>query len=230
MLHAIFVFQGAVRGLYAWTPTNDNTYDLQCGYVTDLSRWYEAVTLGYMFYDFWVSVRAYGFTWEGVFPSLMIHHINILICFAIGLKFNMGFYFTLAFMTNEMSQPFLHTSWIFSKIGFPDKHPITVVNSLLLLTTWMGSRFFFNLYILYHLAINNLSWSPLNALGIGGYAAFVHVGCNVYWCYLMMKQVVGLVSKLLRGKKPASAVATATDNVEKPAADKPKKLKSKKID
>jgi hypothetical protein len=74
-LHAIFVFQGAVRALMAYSPPKlEDPYMIyQCGYNTELARFYEAVTLGYMFYDFWVCIRAYGFTMSGIFPSLMIN-------------------------------------------------------------------------------------------------------------------------------------------------------------
>jgi hypothetical protein len=218
MMHAIFVFQGAVRGILAYESSGDKLYDYQCGYATEQTRWYEAVTAGYMFYDFWVSVRAYGFTMQGVFPSLMLHHINILICFAFGLKFNIGFYFMLNFMTNEMSQPFLHTSWIFSKIGVPQKHPLMIVNGLLLFTTWMGSRFFFNLYILYVMVTKGSTFDPRNVVGLGTLCAIVHVGVNAYWCYLMLQQVVALIKGKPTGPKPS--VVVVEDNIDR----------SKKID
>ena len=196
-LHAAFVFQGAVRAIWAYTPgPNDSQFQIyQCGYNTDLARWYEAITLGYMFYDFWVCIRAYGFTMTGIFPSLMIHHINILVCFAVGLKFHMGFYFTLNFMTNEISQPFLHASWFFIKCKLPQKHPLNIINGLLLVLTFIGSRFFFNMYIFYELVTRTTSWSPFTTIGIGSIAAVIHVAVNAYWCKQMVDQVTALIKK-----------------------------------
>jgi len=201
-LHAAFVFQGAVRAILAYTPTgNESDFQIyQCGYNSDLARWYEAITLGYMFYDFWVCIRAYGFTMTGIFPSLMIHHINILICFWIGLKFHMGFYFTLNFMTNEISQPFLHASWFFIKCKLPQKHPLNIINGLLLVLTFIGSRFFYNMYIFYLLVTQTPSWNPLVSLGIGSYAAIVHVAVNVYWCKQMVDQIMDMIKKAKQPK------------------------------
>lgn len=208
-LHAAFVFQGAVRSLMAYTPdpSADSFQIYQCGYNSEMARWYEAITLGYMFYDFWVCIRAYGFTMSGIFPSLMIHHINILICFAIGLKFHMGFYFTLNFMTNEISQPFLHGSWFFIKMKIPTKHPLTIINGLLLVLTFIGSRFFFNMYIFRELVIQTPSWNPTGSLGIGSIAAVIHVAVNAYWCKQMVVQIREMLKKKPRAPPAKKDVA-----------------------
>ena len=210
-LHAAFVFQGAVRSLMAGggiffnsNPIDDGLLGYQsevCGYYTDLGRFYLAITFGYMFYDFWVCIRAYGFTMEGIFPSLVIHHFNIIICFLLALKLGMGYYYPLSFMTNEISQPFLHMSWFLIKSKVPQKHPISVINGLLMVLTFLGSRFLFNLIILVHYLINALSFDPTNCLGTASWTCFVHVACNWHWCWLMVKQIKEVVGKQLGSKK-----------------------------
>ncbi|KAL9643119.1 hypothetical protein ABK040_003918 [Willaertia magna] len=208
-LHAAFVFQGAVRSLIEgggifFNPNNPSDYTLlgmqpyACGYYSELGKFYETITFGYMFYDFWVCIRAYGFTLEGVFPSLVIHHFNIMISFLLGIKLNIAFFYTLSFMTNEISQPFLHLSWFLIKSKVPVKHPVSIVNGLLLVTTFIGSRFFVNLFIFYHFVKNTFTFDPRNCVGMGALTAAIHVACNWHWSWLMVKQITEMFGK----KKP----------------------------
>ncbi|KAF0980443.1 hypothetical protein FDP41_013657 [Naegleria fowleri] len=216
-LHAAFVFQGAVRCLIAggglFFNSNESLLGYQnlvCGYYTDLSRFYMAITFGYMFYDFWVCIRAYGFTLEGIFPSLVIHHFNIIISFLLALKFGMGHYYTLSFMTNEISQPFLHLSWFLIKSKVPQMHPISIINGLCLVLTFLGSRFVFNLVIFVHFVANTLSFDPTICLGVGTWTCFIHVACNWHWCWLMVLQIRDMIVK----KKPTEKANPPTTSLE----------------
>lgn len=214
--HAAFVFQGALRSIllgggliFNSTPIDDGLEGLEkhvCAYATDLSRFYMAITFGYMFYDFWVCIRAYGFTLEGIFPSLVIHHFNIITSFFLSLKFGMGHYSSLCFMTNEISQPFLHLSWLLIKSKVPQMHPISVLNGICMVLTFLGSRLFFNLIIFTHFMLNTPSYDPRPAVGMGTWTCITHVACNCYWCYLMIVQIKNVVSAKLskKGEKPAS--------------------------
>ena len=218
-LHAAFVFQGAFRCLlyggglfFNSDPIDDGLVGFQkytCGYYTDLSRFYMAITFGYMFYDFWVCIRAYGLTLEGIFPSLVIHHFNIIISFLLALKLGMGHYYSLSFMTNEISQPFLHLSWFLIKSKVPQLHPVSIVNGLMLVLTFLGSRFFFNAYIFYHFIEKTFSFQLTNCLGIGTWTCLIHVACNWDWCWLMVKQIKGMI-----GKKKAPPAKTEDAKVK----------------
>jgi hypothetical protein len=199
-LHAAFVFQGALRSLLS---PNIVSYDKHCGYATPTSHIYVAITFGYMFYDFIVSLQAYGLTLSGIFPSLALHHVNIIIIFFWNLKSGMGYFFSLAFMLNEISQPFLHFSWILIKMKVKPMHPVSIVNSLCLVLTFIGSRFFYNLYI-YYLFIHEIrTFDPRDSDGLGFWTASVHVGVNIYWCRQMVVQIMDMLSKK---KKPEPGV------------------------
>ncbi|KAL0481318.1 hypothetical protein AKO1_012749 [Acrasis kona] len=207
-IHAAFVLQGAVRSLMS---EKQDTSDLICGYVTELSHVYCAITFGYMFYDFIVSYRAYGLTLSGIFPSLAIHHVNIILSFFFCIKFSMGYYFSLMFMTNEVSQPFLHFSWFLIKSGFKPTHPISIINGLLLVTTFLGSRFFFNWWVFYHMVRTADSFSIKTAAGVGVYTGFVHVAVNAYWCLQMVKQIKGMLASKPKPIPAKDEVLLATE-------------------
>jgi hypothetical protein len=95
------------------------------------------------------KIQAYGFTWSGIFPPLMVHHVNIILCFFNAMIFNLGYYYILLFMTNEISQPFLHGSWFFMKLKW--NHWLTKVNQFLLVVTFLGSRAILNTFTGYYL-------------------------------------------------------------------------------
>ncbi len=46
------------------------SFILNLGGKSEFSFFFIAFTTGYMFYDFYVSLRAYGLTLSGIFPSL----------------------------------------------------------------------------------------------------------------------------------------------------------------
>ena len=86
---------------------------------------------------------------KGIFPPLMIHHINIIICFFNAMLFSLGYYYILLFMTNEISQPFLHGSWFMMKLKI--NNIFSKINQFFLLITFLGSRAILNTFTGYYL-------------------------------------------------------------------------------
>jgi len=79
-------------------------------------------------------------------------------------------------------------------------HPLNIINGLLLELTFIGSRFFFNLYIFYQFVSITPSWDPMVAIGICSYTAVVHVAVNIYWCKKMVDQMMGMIKKAKQPK------------------------------
>lgn len=188
-IHALFTIYGSITCLL-----KDEYKDIICGY-TDFSSFFLAFTCGYMIYDIYVSIKAYGFTFKGVFPFLMIHHINIIICFLNALYHSLGYYFILFFMTNEISQPFLHGSWFLMKLKVKKNSLLMIINSIFLLITFIGARLFLNTWIWYWLVITTKDFNPLNPMGLGTFCGTIHLLVNYYWCYLFYQQAKDALKK-----------------------------------
>eukprot|EP00762_Andalucia_godoyi_P003102 ANDGO_01128.mRNA.1 hypothetical protein len=168
-----------------------------------------SITAGYMFYDFITSYQTYGLLgW----PTLLLHHVNIFVCFGLGLWGRIGHWVMAAFMTNEVSTPFLHFSWLFIKLRY--KGVFAMVNALLLIVAFQGSRFVWNAFVVWR------TWSALTVfpsqLGwILSIAMVIHAGVNFYWCGLFFKSVLmqfGVLKDPSRsGKSGKSGKSASTD-------------------
>lgn len=168
------------------------TTDKICGF-SKFGQFFLAFTTGYMIYDIYVSIKAYGLTMSGILPPLMLHHVNIVFSFINALYFSLGFYFPLWFMTNELSQPFLHGSWFMMKAKIPKTSPVQIVNGILLVLTFLGSRAIVNTIVWYELMIHCGSIIPTHAKGIGGFTGTIHLLVNYYWCYLVIVQLMDTI-------------------------------------
>eukprot|EP00761_Pharyngomonas_kirbyi_P001217 gb/GECH01001220.1/.p1 GENE.gb/GECH01001220.1/~~gb/GECH01001220.1/.p1 ORF type:complete len:281 (+),score=50.33 gb/GECH01001220.1/:1-843(+) len=190
-IHGIIAFQGAAR-LYL---LNDDLHvDKNCGW-TDTAEFYISLTCGYMLYDFVLSWKAYGLFG---FPSILIHHINIVTVFALGLIYKQGFFFMIAFMTNELSQPLLQVSWLLLKMGYQKTSPIFILNTFVLASTFLGSRLFFNSYILWIL-LSGIGLVPHRFMVLLSWLALLHCIVNYYWCAKVIRMVAVQIYKSLFG-------------------------------
>jgi hypothetical protein len=156
-----------------------------------------------MFYDFYVSLNAYGFTLSGIFPTLGIffhnkalHHFNIILCSFLGLYYSLGHYFILWFMTNEISQPFLHSNWFLMKLGYKNNHIFSKIIGFLLIFSFIISRGFINTFVLLDVYYTSNTVSLYNIKGIATITAFIHIFLNYYWIYLLIIQVIDTLKKV----------------------------------
>jgi hypothetical protein len=188
LIHAIMTLIGAT-----WCLLDDKFWvDKVCGY-SHFAQFFLAFTTGYMIYDIYVSIKAYGLTMSGILPPLLLHHVNIVFSFVNALYFSLGFYFPLWFMTNELSQPFLHGSWFMMRYKISKTSPLSIVNGLLIVITFLGSRFIVNTLVWYDLVMHTQSISPFSAKGIGGLTGTIHLLVNYYWCYLVILQLIDML-------------------------------------
>lgn len=189
-IHALFTIYGSISCLF-----DSKIYlDPVCGY-SSFSSFFLSFTCGYMIYDIYVSIKAYGLTLKGIFPFLMIHHINIIICFLNAIYYSIGYYYILFFMTNEISQPFLHGSWFMMKMNIKKKSKISIINGIGLLITFLGSRLIMNTFVWFWLIQTTNNLNPFNPMGLGTICGTIHLLVNYYWCYLFFIQIMDLLKK-----------------------------------
>lgn len=155
-----------------------------------------SITAGYMVYDAIISYQTYGLLgW----PTLLLHHVNIFTCFGLGLWGNMGMWVMAAFMTNEISTPFLQLSWLLLKLGQRGS-VLFICNAVSTLVCFVGSRFLWNLFVVYR-TWNALQTVPSKMAYTLSFAMLVHAALNFYWCFLLMRQASSMVGGKRTSKK-----------------------------
>jgi len=125
-------------------------------------------------------------------------------------SYRIGYFYMLIFMTNEFSQPFLHANWYMAKCKVNPKHPLSIINGILLLVSFISLRFVSNIIIQLSM-FHHASWifDPRDMRGLSVIEGSIHVLLNTYWCYLLLKQVAQLVTGG-SGKKKEGATTTAS--------------------
>lgn len=151
---------------------------------TPSAEWFLSVTAGYMIYDFVVSYRTYG--WSG-FPSLLAHHLNIAFVFSVALWGRIGYWIMAAFMTNEISTPFMHITWLGLKTHAYRQRWFQASFTALLLT-FLGGRFGWNSYVIFKMFESLFAYPSQLGIGLSLFA-LVHAFLNYYWCFQLFKQI-----------------------------------------
>lgn len=129
--------------------------------------------------------------------AMILHHVVCITAFLLGLYLNVGTVFMASFIINELSTPFLHLRWYFSRMKMRDTK-IAFINNLVFAITYLIVRGIWNTYVFYVLCKGFWEYRdglhgqsvPFAAIACLPFFALSHLLLNYYWLYLIALQVV----------------------------------------
>jgi len=151
-------------------------------------------TLAYLVYDSWSMIRMYG---KKIEKAMALHHIVCISAFVLGLYLNVGTVFMASFIINEISTPFLHFRWYFSRMKKRDSL-LATINNLIFALTYFIFRGIWNTYVVIVLCTafydyrDELHHSSVPFWMIACLPPFAisHLFLNYYWLYLIIAHLV----------------------------------------
>ena len=129
--------------------------------------------------------------------AMALHHIVCISAFVLGLYLNVGTVFMASFIINEISTPFLHFRWYFSRMKKRDSL-LATINNLIFALTYFIFRGIWNTYVVIVLctAFYNYrdelhhSTVPFWMIACLPPFAISHLFLNYYWLYLIIDHLI----------------------------------------
>jgi len=150
--------------------------------------------LAYLLYDLVMMFRITG---KNTSKAMILHHVVCITAFLLGLYLNVGTVFMASFIINELSTPFLHFRWYFSRMKMRDTK-IAFINNLVFAISYLIVRGIWNTYVFFVLCKGFWEYRdglhgqsvPFAAIACLPFFALSHLLLNYYWLYLIALQVV----------------------------------------
>jgi len=166
-------------------------------------------TLAYLIYDSYMMIRVNR---QQLSKEMILHHVVCISAFLLGLYLNVGTVFMASFIINEISTPFLHLRWFFSRMNMRDTL-IATINNLTFALTYLVFRGIWNTYVFYVLCKgfweyrNELHGNavPFGIIICLPFLALSHLLLNYYWLSLIIEQVIH--------PKPSSSANSSAQNL-----------------
>ncbi|ORX46444.1 hypothetical protein BCR36DRAFT_372277 [Piromyces finnis] len=151
-------------------------------------------TLAYLIYDSYMMIRVNR---QQLSKEMILHHVVCISAFLLGLYINVGTVFMASFIINEISTPFLHLRWFFSRMNKRDSL-IANINNLVFAFTYFVFRGVWNTYVFFVLCKGfweyrgelHKSDVPFCIISCLPIFALSHLLLNYYWLSIIIYRVI----------------------------------------
>lgn len=151
-------------------------------------------TLAYLIYDLYMMIKINR---QQLSKAMILHHVVCIGAFVLGIYLNVGTVFMASFIINELSTPFLHLRWYFSRMKLRDSM-IGQINNLVFAITYLIVRGIWNTYVFYILCTGFYEYReelhnatvPFAIIAFLPLFALSHLLLNYYWLSLIILHII----------------------------------------